>query len=92
MKVGTVDGFQGDEAAVVIYSMASSSADDAPRGMEFLYQSNRLNVAISRAMAMAIVVMSPELIRVDCKTPRQMKLANAVCLANGWEAMRTSLA
>jgi uncharacterized protein len=85
VKVGTVDGFQGDEAAVVIYSMASSSADEAPRGMGFLYQSNRLNVAISRAMAMAIVAMSPELIRVDCKTPRQMKLANAVCLAHDWQ-------
>jgi uncharacterized protein len=78
--VGTVDRFQGDESPVVIYSMASSSAEDAPRGMEFLYQQNRLNVAVSRARALAIVVMSPELVRVDCKTPRQIQLANSLCL------------
>lgn len=80
VDVGTVDKFQGREAAAVIYSMATSSADKAPRGMEFLYQLNRLNVATSRAKAMAIVVMSPELVRVDCKTPRQMMLASAHCL------------
>lgn len=80
VPVGTVDRFQGGEAAIVIYTTATSSADLAPRGMEFLYQLNRLNVAVSRARAMAIVVMNPELIRVDCKTPRQMQLANALCL------------
>jgi uncharacterized protein len=79
IEVGTVDRFQGSQAAVIIYSMASSTADDAPRGMEFLYQLNRLNVAISRAMSTAYVVMSPELVRVDCSTPRQMHLASAHC-------------
>ena len=79
--VGTVDKFQGREAPVVIYSMATSSADDAPRGLEFLYDPHRLNVATSRARAMAIIVASPDLIRVSCRTPHQMSLVNALCRA-----------
>ena len=79
-RVGTVDKFQGQEAPVAIYSMASSSPDDAPRGMEFLYSRNRLNVAVSRAQGLAIVVASPALFSVRCKTPGQMRLANALCL------------
>jgi predicted RecB family nuclease len=82
-RVGTVDKFQGREAPVVIYSMATSSADEAPRGLEFLYDRHRLNVATSRARAMAIIVASPDLIRVSCRTPHQMTLANALCRA--WE-------
>jgi predicted RecB family nuclease len=81
LRVGTVDKFQGREAPVVIYSMATSSADDAPRGMEFLYDLHRLNVATSRARARAIIVASPDLVRVACQTPRQMLLANALCRA-----------
>ena len=83
LRVGTVDKFQGREAPVVIYSMATSSADDAPRGLEFLYDLHRLNVATSRARALAIIVASPDLIRVSCRTPHQMTLANALCRA--WE-------
>lgn len=79
VAVGTVDKFQGQEAPIVIYSMTSSSAEDAPRGMEFLYSLNRLNVATSRAQALVVLVASPELMRVRCKTPRQMRLANAMC-------------
>ncbi len=82
-RVGTVDKFQGRKAPVVIYSMATSSADDAPRGLEFLYDRHRLNVATSRARAMAIIVVSPDLIRVPCRTPHQMTLANAMCQAWG---------
>jgi len=82
-KVGTVDKFQGREAPVVIYSMATSSAEEAPRGLEFLYDGHRLNVATSRAKAMAIIVASPDLIRVSCRTPYQMTLVNALCRA--WE-------
>jgi uncharacterized protein len=78
-RVGTVDKFQGQEAAVSIYSMATSSPEAAPRGMEFLYSLNRLNVASSRARCLAIVVANPALVRVRCKTPRQMRLANALC-------------
>ena len=77
-RIGTVDKFQGQEAPISIYSMATSSADEAPRGMEFLYSLNRLNVATSRAQCLAVVVASPELIRVRCRTPRQMRLANAL--------------
>jgi uncharacterized protein len=84
--VGTVDKFQGREAPVVIYSMATSSADLAPRGLEFLYDRHRLNVATSRARALAIIVASPDLIRVSCRTPPQMVLANALCQA--WETGR----
>ena len=58
--------------------MATSSAEDAPRGMDFLYSRNRLNVATSRARCLAIVVASPELLRVACQTPEQMRLANAL--------------
>jgi predicted RecB family nuclease len=84
LQVGTVDKFQGRQAPVVIYSMATSSADDAPRGMEFLYNLHRLNVATSRACALATIVASPDLVRVSCQTPRQMQLANALCRA--WES------
>jgi predicted RecB family nuclease len=79
VSVGTVDKFQGREAPVVVYSMASSSPDEAPRGMEFLYNLNRLNVATSRARCIACVVCSPELIQVFARTPHQMNLANALC-------------
>ena len=77
-RIGTVDKFQGQEAPVSIYSMATSSADEAPRGMEFLYSLNRLNVATSRARCLAVLVASPNLIDVRCRTPRQMQLANAL--------------
>src|SRR5262249_53774664 len=79
VRVGTVDRFQGQEAAVVIYSMATSRPEDAPRGMEFLYDLNRLNVATSRARCGCILVASPRLLQPECKTPRQMRLANAMC-------------
>jgi AAA domain len=77
--IGTVDKFQGREAAVVIYSMASSSAVDAPRGVEFLYDVHRLNVAVSRARAMAIVVCSPTLLDAEVSTVHQLRLVNALC-------------
>ena len=73
-----MDKFQGQEAPISIYSMATSSAADAPHGMEFLYSLNRLNVATSRAQCLALVVASPGLLRVRCSTPRQMRLVNAV--------------
>ncbi|MEQ8485107.1 MAG: TM0106 family RecB-like putative nuclease [Pseudomonadales bacterium] len=78
-RIGTVDKFQGQEAPVVIYSMTSSSPEDAPRGMEFLYNPNRFNVATSRARALCILVGSPLLLEPTCKTPRQMKMANGFC-------------
>lgn len=79
MRIGTVDKFQGQSGAVVIYSMASSSPQDAPRGMSFLYNLNRLNVATSRAKSVCILVASPKLMEPECKTIEQMRLANALC-------------
>jgi len=78
-RVGTVDKFQGQQAAVVIYSLSTSSPEDAPRGMEFLYNLNRFNVATSRARCACIVMGSPRLLAPECRTPRQMELANALC-------------
>ncbi len=77
-RVGTVDKFQGQEAPVAIYSLASSSAEDAPRGMEFLYALDRLNVATSRARVCTIVVASPKLLVAECRRAEQMRLVNAV--------------
>jgi superfamily I DNA and/or RNA helicase len=78
-RVGTVDKFQGQQAPIVFYSMTTSTPEDAPRGMEFLYSANRLNVATSRAQCVTVLVASPALFDVQCKTPRQMELANAFC-------------
>ncbi len=79
IQIGTVDKFQGQEAAIIILSMATSSQEDAPRGMEFLYSLNRLNVAVSRAKAVFILVASPALFEPVCRSPHQMQLANALC-------------
>lgn len=78
-RVGTVDKFQGQEAAVTIVSMATSSGDELPRDIEFLFSKNRLNVAISRAKCLSIVVASPQLLSVRCQTPEQMALVNTLC-------------
>ena len=59
--------------------MTTSTPEDAPRGMEFLYSGNRLNVAVSRARALAVVVANPELFHVACHTPEQMRMLNAFC-------------
>ena len=78
-RVGTVDKFQGQEAPVVIYSCTASSHQDAPRGMGFLYDPHRFNVATSRAQAVVIVVASPALFEPECRTPEQMLWANGLC-------------
>ena len=88
VRCGTVDKFQGQQAPVSIYSMATSSPEEAPRGMEFLYSLNRLNVATSRAKCAAIVVASPRLFEPECKTPAQVRLASALCW---FKEMATSL-
>ena len=79
VPVGTVDKFQGREAAVVFYSLATSSAEDVPRTLEFLFSRNRLNVAVSRAMCLAFVVASPRLLESYARTIDQMRLINALC-------------
>lgn len=78
-RIGTVDKFQGQEAPVVICSLCTSSPEDAPRSMEFLYSLNRFNVAVSRARTACILVANPRLFEPDCRTPSQMRLANAFC-------------
>jgi uncharacterized protein len=80
-RVGTVDKFQGQEAAVTIVSMTTSSEDDLPRHLEFLFSKNRLNVAISRARCLSIVVANPRLLDVRCKTPGEIALVNTLCWA-----------
>ena len=81
IRVGTVDKFQGQEAPVVIFSMCASSGDSSPRGIEFLFSRNRLNVAISRAQTMAVVVGSPALVRTRCSSVDQIRLVNVYCRA-----------
>jgi len=78
-RVGTVDKLQGQEAEVVIVSMTTSSEEDLPRFMDFLYSKNRLNVAISRAKCLALFVANPKLMDISCSTPEQMALVNTVC-------------
>jgi uncharacterized protein len=79
VRIGTVDKFQGQQAPVVIVSLTTSSPEDAPRGMDFLYSANRLNVATSRARGLCILVGNPRLFEPDCRTPLEMRLANAFC-------------
>ena len=78
-NVGTVDKFQGREAPVAIYSMTTSTPEDAPRDFEFLYSGNRLNVAISRAQGLAVLIATPALLQVACRSPEQMRLVSALC-------------
>jgi len=78
VPVGTVDKFQGQEGVIAIYSMATSHPDDAPRGLDFLYDRHRLNVATSRARCAAILVCSPALLRPTCRTPHHLHLASAL--------------
>lgn len=78
-RVGTVDRFQGQEAAVVIVSLTTSSADEIPRGLDFLFSRERLNVAVSRAQALAVMVGSPALLRTRCHTVDQLRLVNGLC-------------
>lgn len=80
-RVGTVDKFQGQEAAVVLVSMTTSSGDDLPRNIEFLYSRNRLNVAVSRARCLAVIFANPRLLEIPCSTIAQMELVNGLCWA-----------
>lgn len=79
VRVGTVNKFQGLEAPVVIYSMATSSGEDLPRDVGFLFEKNRMNVAISRAQCLSVLVCSPALLRTRCKNPEEMELVNLLC-------------
>jgi uncharacterized protein len=87
-QVGTIDKFQGLESPIVIVSLVASSSEDIPRGIEFLYSSNRLNVAVSRAQTLCIVVGSPNLLAARCNSVQQMQLVNVFCkyvdMASEW--------
>ncbi len=78
-RVGTVDKFQGQEAEVVIVSMTTSNGDYMPRFIDFLFSKNRLNVAISRARSLAIVIANPDLLTIPCRSPEDMALVNTLC-------------
>jgi superfamily I DNA and/or RNA helicase len=82
-RVGTVDKFQGQQAEVVIVSMTTSNEEYLPRFIDFLYSKNRLNVALSRAKSLALLVANPELMSITCSTPEQMAMVNALCWV--WE-------
>jgi predicted RecB family nuclease len=79
VRVGTVDRFQGQEAPVVFYAMTCSAGEEAPRGIDFLFDDHRLNVAVSRAQCLAILVQSPRLLDADCRTLDTMELLDGVC-------------
>ena len=79
VRVGTVDKFQGQEAPIVFFSMATSSGEDVPRSLSFLFSRNRLNVAISRAQCLAVLVCSPRLLEARCPSIEEMQLVNALC-------------
>lgn len=80
VRVGTVDKFQGQEAPICLVSMTTSSADEMPRDIEFLFSLNRINVAISRAQAAAMVFASPLLLEIPCRTIEDMALVNTLCM------------
>ena len=75
-RIGSVDKFQGQEAPIVFVSMCASNALESPRGIEFLFSKHRLNVALSRAQSLVIVVGSPNLARTPVNNLRQMELIN----------------
>ena len=79
VRVGTVDAFQGQEAPIVIFSMATSSGEDIPRNVAFLFSRNRLNVAISRARCLAVLCASPDLLETRARTIDEMRLISTLC-------------
>ncbi|MCW3004944.1 MAG: family RecB-like putative nuclease, partial [Conexibacter sp.] len=79
VQVGTVDKFQGREAPVVFFALTCSSGADVPRGLDFLFSRNRLNVAISRAQCLAVLVHSPSLLDAECRDLEAMELVDGAC-------------
>ena len=79
VRIGTVDKFQGQQAQVAFFSMATSSGEEVPRNVEFLFSRNRLNVAVSRARCLAVLVCNPRLLDIHATSIEQMRLVNALC-------------
>ena len=92
VRCGTVDRFQGQEAPVVFFSMATSSGEDAPRDIAFLFSRNRLNVAVSRARCLAYLVCAPALLETHAKTLDQMRLISTLCALSDVAAAATEQA
>ena len=80
VRVGTVDRFQGQEAPICLVSMTTSSGEELPRDIAFLFSLNRINVAVSRAQVAAMVFASPALLETPCRTVEEMALVNALCM------------
>ena len=78
-KIGIVDKFQGHEVSIVLISMVTFIAEDLPRNIEVLYSKNRLNVIVSRAQCLAVVVANPKFLEIPCGTLEQMKLVKKFC-------------
>ena len=78
-RVGTIDKFQGQEAKVVFVSMTSSDPENIPRHKEFFFSRNRLNVAISRAECVAVILFNPNLLLAHCEKINEMRLVNNFC-------------
>lgn len=83
-RIGTVDKFQGQEAEVVIVSLATSSPEDLPRHVDFFYSKNRLNVAISRARTLAVVLMNPRLLELDATSVEHLQMVNTLAWARAY--------
>jgi uncharacterized protein len=83
-RVGTVDKFQGQEAEVVIVSLATSSPEDLPRHVDFFYSKNRLNVALSRARTLAVVLMNPRLLELDANSVEHLRMVNTLAWARAY--------
>ena len=80
VRVGTVDRFQGQEAPVCLVSMTTSSGEELPRDIAFLFSLNRINVAVSRAQVAVMVFASPLLLETPCRTIEEMSLVNTLCM------------
>ena len=78
-RIGSVDKFQGQEAPIVFLSMCTSNAAESPRGLNFLLDKHRLNVAISRAQSLVIVVANPFLSQISATSVQQLEMANVFC-------------
>lgn len=92
VRVGTVDRFQGQEAPVCLVSMTTSSGEELPRDIAFLFSLNRINVAVSRAQVLATVFASPLLLETPCRTVEEMSLVNALCMLHEHDFGRESQA
>lgn len=80
IRVGTVDRFQGQEAPICLVSMTTSSGEELPRDIAFLFSLNRINVAVSRAQVSAMVFATPALLETPCRTIEEMALVNTLCM------------